>query len=372
MKRIFLDNNATTALDPRVLEVVTAELEAPPSNPASLHSFGKEAKKRLFQARSLIADTLGVSREEVIFTSGGTESMNLLIRGTLEGFSGHVISSKIEHACVFEALKGQKHLAVSWLPVRAKGCVEVQDLLAAIGTETKLIVLSAANSETGVKNPIEEIAKIAEERKIPFIVDGVALLGKELFTIPKGVSGIGFSGHKIHAPKGTGFIVVRPSLQLQPLFFGGGQEFGLRSGTENLPGIVGLAKAVSLLQEELPHASEHMRCLRDAFETALEKEIPGLKVHGARDLRISNTSNLSFPGMGGEDLLISLDLAGIAVSHGSACASGSLEPSRVLTEMGIGYEESRSAIRFSLSRMTTQEEITRTIHEIIQISRKFK
>ncbi len=370
MKRIYLDNNATTAIDPRVLEVVAEELAASPSNPSSLHHFGKEAKKRLNAARCEIAGFFSVAKEEVVFTSGGTESMNFLIQGALQG-GGHVISSAIEHACVYETLKKHQGIDLSFLPVGAKGCIHVEDLRSSLRKETRLIVLSAANHETGVKNPIDEIAQIAEEHQVPFIVDGVALLGKELFDLPKGISGIGFSGHKIHAPQGTGFVIVRPSLKLKPLLTGGGQEFGLRAGTENLPGIQGLKCAISLLREELPEAIIRMGSLRDHFEKELIGKLTGVRIHGTGS-RIANVSNLFFEGIGGEDLLISLDLAGIAVSHGSACASGSVQPSRVLLEMGIPHEEARSSVRFSLSRTTTRNEIDRCIHELVRIVTRFR
>lgn len=212
---------------------------------------------------------------------------------------------------------------------------------------------------------MDKIAEIAARKNIAFIVDGVGLLGKEFFSIPEGVSAIGFSGHKIHGPKGTGLILVRPSFKLKPLLIGGGQEFSKRAGTENLAGIAGLAEAVRLLRSELPDASIRMGNLRDYLEKKLV-ELCGARVNGLGP-RVCNTTNLYFPHIDGESLLIQLDMAGVAASHGSACSSGSLEPSRILTSMGIPKKEAKSSIRFSLSRFTTKEEIDHTIEIVAKV-----
>lgn len=240
-----------------------------------------------------------------------------------------------------------------------------------LSPNTQAIILSAVNSETGVKHDLEAIAALSLEHKVPFIVDGIALIGKENFQIPKGVSAIGFSGHKFHAPKGVGFAFIRSDLRLEPYLTGGDQEYGKRGGTENLPGIIGLAQAVSLLGIELPGASERMKNLRDHLQSELCHQLDPVIVNG-QGPRVVNTCNLSFPGIEGEDLLMALDLAGIAVSHGSACSSGSLEPSRVLTNMGIPTQEARSAIRFSLSRYTTKEEIDLCIASVVNIVSKLR
>lgn len=227
------------------------------------------------------------------------------------------------------------------------------------------------NNETGVKHDLNAIGQIALEAGIPLIVDGVAWLGKELFSIHPGISGIGFSGHKIHAPKGIGFAFVRSNLKLSPLMMGAPQEYFLRAGTENLAGIVGLAKAIEILKTELPAATERMALLRDRLEAGLLVKANPVVVNGMGP-RICNTCNLSFPGDLGEDLLIALDMAGIAVSHGSACASGALEPSRILIDMGVPEQIAKSAIRFSLSRDTTAEEIDTAIEIISEIACRFR
>ncbi len=349
MQKIFLDNNGTTLVDPRVVAAMLTELEAGPSNPSSIHSFGRAAHQRLSRAREHIASYLEVKPGELVFTSSGTEALNLAILGLK--LQGQVITSPIEHSAVFETVK-RLGSPIVYLPVGREGHVQIADVEKMV-TSNSVIVLSAVNSETGVKNPIEEIAQIAERLQIPFIVDGVAWLGKDKITIPKGVSAIAFSGHKIHGPKGIGLLFVRKGCKLEPLLTGGGQEGLRRAGTENLPGIIGLAKAIELLELELPGAIVRMQQLRSLLEA-------GHRVNGS-GLRVCNTSSITFPGVDGEAMLIQLDLQGIAASMGSACSSGSLEPSRVLLTMGLTKAEALSTIRFSLSRFTTEAEIAETI-----------
>jgi cysteine desulfurase len=303
---------------------------------------------------------LKVKPNEILFTSGGTESMNFLLKGARA--EGHIISTNIEHSCVYHTLlELQKQGAdVSFLPAGLLGAVSPELIEAAIRPDTRFITLCAVNGETGVKHDIAEIGRIALKHQIPVFVDGVAWLGKELFSIPAGITGIGFSGHKIHAPKGTGFVYLNSSCKLNPLLIGAHQEYGLRAGTENLPGIAGLAKAIELITASLPAATERMACLRDRLEAGLLQKAAPAVVNGMGK-RICNVSNIAFPQDLGEDLLIALDRAGIAISHGSACASGALEPSRILTQMGLPFSVARSALRFSLSRYTTEEEIDKAI-----------
>lgn len=361
--RIYLDNNATTGVDPRVLEAMLPELSLTPNNPSSIHYFGQQAKQRLQHARETVATFLNVKPHEVIFTSGGTEAMNLMLRGLFpKEIRGHAITSNVEHSCVYKTLNAlQKNgLELSFLPAGLLGAVSPNQIENAIRPDTRFIVLSAVNSETGVKHDLDAIGQIALNAGVPLIVDGVAWLGKELFALHPGIFGIGFSGHKFHAPKGIGFAIVRSSLKMQPYLTGGDQEYSLRAGTENLPGIIGLAKAIELFNIELPEATQRMAMLRDRLEAGLMQKANPVVVNGMGK-RICNTCNLSFPDTSGEDLLIALDMAGIAVSHGSACSSGALEPSRVLTQMGLPMQIARSAIRFSLSRNTTLEEIDQAI-----------
>jgi cysteine desulfurase len=373
-QRIYLDNNATTGVDPRVLEAMLPELSFIPGNPSSVHFFGQKAKQRLQNAREHIAAFLKVKPQEIIFTSSGTEAMNLLLKGLFsDGVTGHAITSNVEHSCVYNTLlnMSKKGLDVSFLPAGLLGAVQPQQVQQAIRSDTRFITLPAVNGETGVKHDVDAIAQIAQHAGIPLIIDGVAWLGKELFTIHPGISAMGFSAHKIHGPKGVGFAFIRSDLKLHPQILGGGQEYGLRAGTENLSGIVGLGMAVELLKTELPAATKRMAMLRDRFETQLlNRDFPVI-INGAGP-RICNTSNLSFPKELGEDLLIALDMAGIAASHGSACSTGSLEPSRILTQMGIPFEMAKTAIRFAISRYTTEEEIDQAVEIIDMVIKKLK
>ncbi|MBS0604026.1 MAG: cysteine desulfurase [Verrucomicrobia bacterium] len=372
--RIYLDNNATTGVDPRVLEAMLPELSSTPNNPSSIHFFGQEAKNRLQRSRDTIASFLGVKPHEIIFTSSGTEAMNLLLRGSFtDSIKGHAITSDVEHSCLNNTLLDlqKRGLDVSFLPAGLFGAITPEQVENAIRPDTRFITLSAVNSETGVKHDLNTIGQIALRANVPLLVDGVAWLGKELFHIHPGISGIAFSGHKIHGPKGIGFAFVRSSLKLSPLLTGGGQEYEIRSGTENLPGIVGVAKAVELLKTELPAATERMALLRDRLEAGLLVKADPVVVNGMGP-RICNTCNLSFPKDAGEDLLIALDMAGIAVSHGSACSSGAMEPSRILLNMGVPPEIAKSAIRFSLSRNTTIEEIDRAIEVVSSIANRLR
>ena len=348
------------------------ELNAPPSNPSSVHFFGQMAKARLSKARSAIASHLKVKPTEVVFTSGGTESMNLLIQGFCSKEPGHIITSNIEHSCVYQTLKKlqEKGWEVTYVPAGSFGAVTPSQIEEAIKPNTRLIVLSSANSETGVKHEIESISKIAEKAKIGFIVDAVASFGKEALVIPHGVTGMGFSSHKIHGPKGVGFAFIRSHAQIKPLVFGGEQEFTLRSGTENLPGIVGLAAAVELLREQ-ESITSGMNTLRDYFEKELQVRASPILINGEGP-RVSNVSNISFPDVDGETLLIQLDLHGVAASHGSACSSGSLEPSRILLNMGLAKSRAGSSVRFSLSRYTTKEEIDKAIAIIASLVKQIR
>jgi len=369
MQRIYLDNNATTQIDPEVIEAVRAELSFAPSNPSSIHTEGQSAKKRLNHYRESIASYLRVKPNEIIFTSGGTESMNLLLRGlfSLE-IQGHAISTNGEHSCVHNTLLDlqKKGLDLTLVPIGLNGAASASQIEEAIRPETRLISVFASNGETGVKHDLKAIGEIALKHHIPLFIDGVAWLGKEELTLHPGISGIGFSGHKLHAPKGTGFIYLRSDVKLSPILTGAHQEYGLRAGTENLPGIAGLAKAVEKLKQCLPEAIERMTTLRNRLEEGLLQKAEPALINGMGS-RICNVSNIAFPKDLGEDLLIALDMAGIAVSHGSACASGSLEPSRVLTQMGLPFSVAKASLRFSLSRYTTEEEIEKTIEITSQI-----
>ncbi len=373
-KTIYFDNNASTPIDPRVLEAVVRDLTESMGNPSSIHELGKLSRQKLNASRQTIATVLGVKPQEIVFTSGGTEGANFVLRGlfSLQN-SGHIITSDVEHSAVYDTVKylERQGCTATYLNAGLAGGVTPEAVKKALQSKTRLISLMAVNNETGVKTDIDAIAAIAKEARIPFIVDGVAWLGKELFVIPEGVSAMFFSGHKFHAPKGVGFAIVRSNLKLEPLLLGGAQESGRRAGTENLSAIIGLAEAVRLLKQELPAATDRMKNMRDSFERGIMEKISGVKVNG-RGPRICNTSNLCFLGVEGETLLTTLDMAGIAVSHGSACASGALEPSRVLLNMGLPRDEAAASLRFSFSRYTTQEEIDICIETVVSLVNRLR
>jgi cysteine desulfurase len=367
MKRIYFDNNATTPLDPRVLEAMMADLSGPPANPSSVHSFGRDAKKKMGRARETIAAYFQVTPEEVIFTSGGTESINLMLRGLPQG---HIITTSIEHSSVFHTLQSleKEGFSVTYLAPGLFGAPTPEQVEAALRPDTRAIVLSASNGETGVRIDLGAFGSLAERRSIPLLIDGVAYLGKEPLCMYRGVAGWALSGHKFHAPKGVGALIVRSNTPFHPLLTGGPQERGRRGGTENLSGILGLAEAIRLLSEEEKEYSKSIFQLRSRFETELLRALPNITIHGLGP-RISNTSNVCFVGCDGETLLLQLDQMGIAASHGSACSSGALEPSRILLGMGVDRKSARSSIRFSFSRMNTEEEIDRALEQMVPLVR---
>lgn len=373
MNRIYLDHNASTPLDPAVLKAVIEQLNVEIGNPSSIHKEGRACKQKLNESRDIFANYLKVKPGEVTFNSGGSEGAATLIRGFARKFpKSHIITSVAEHPCVYKSLQDLKNegFDVTFLPTGLWGAVQPNAVEAAIKPSTQLIMLMAANNETGVKTDIESISRIAQRHDLSFYVDGVALLGKELFSIPEGVSAMFFSGHKVHAPKGVGALYIRSPLKLPPLIVGGAQEFNRRAGTENLAGIVGFGLAVELLQKHQQAYTAHMLAMRDRMEQGILNNLKDVVVNG-QGPRIVNTSNLSFLGVEGESLLIHLDKE-IAVSHGSACSSGAIEPSRILLQMGIPLAEARSAIRFSLSRFTTVEEVDRAVNVVVDTVRKLR
>jgi cysteine desulfurase len=370
---IYLDHNAGASVDPLILDAVMKEM-IEEGNPSSIHLHGRRSRQKLEHSREVIAKFLAVRPSELTFTSGGTEGANFLLKAWGDRNPlGHAISSDAEHSCVYNALKKltQKGSRVSFLSAGPWGAVKPEAVQEAIRPDTSLITLMAVNNETGVKTDIESIAKIALENQIPFVVDGVALLGKELFSIPEGVTGIFFSGHKLHAPKGVGVVFCRRSSKLSPLLDGGSQEFNRRAGTENLPGIVGFGLAVELLVARQHEYTGHMLAMRDRLESSLKANLEGVIINGEGP-RVVNTLNISFLGVDGEFLLMSLDREGISVSHGSACASGAIEPSRILLNMGIPRVQATGAIRFSVSRNTTPFEIDRTVEVVTRLVKSMR
>src|SRR5208282_5559801 len=364
MRRVYLDNNATTPVLPEVLEAMRPYFGERFGNASSIHHHGQETRAAVERARESVAALLGCRASEVVLTSGGTEADNLAIFG-LASAGDHVITSTIEHHAVLNACK---HLAkyrettgceVTYLPVDGRGLVDPADVKRALRPNTKLIAIMLANNETGVLQPVTEIGKIAAEADVFFHTDAVQAAGK----IPIDVNRIGcdlltVSGHKLHGPQGVGALYVRKGTQLEPMLYGGSHERSRRAGTENVPGIVGLGKAAELAIAGFEHGDDQtMAAARDKLERELlEIEATGLNgaaLNGGNAPRVPNTTNIYFDGIDGEALVIALDLKGLAVSTGAACSSGAIEPSHVLTAMGLSRERAKASIRFSLGKQNS-------------------
>jgi cysteine desulfurase len=360
MRRIYMDANATTPLLPEVLEAMRPWLLEHFGNASSIHQPGQQARAAIERARTSTAQLLNCRESEVVFTSGGTESDNLAVFGLAQP-GDHIITSSIEHHAVLHTAQrlAERGLEVTFLPVSSDCLIDPDEVRRAIRPNTRLISIMMANNETGVIQPVEEIGRIAREADVWFHTDAVQAVAK----VPVDVQTIGcdllsLSGHKIHAPQGTGALYVRRGTKVEPLFFGGTHERQRRAGTENVPGIVGLGKAAELAAQSLKDGSiDRLADLRNQLETGFLAKIEGTGVNGAGKPRVPNTTNTYFNNLEGEALVIALDLKGIAVSGGSACASGAAEPSHVLTAMGLSPERSRASLRFSLTKLNTQQDI---------------
>lgn len=368
MRRIYLDHAATTPLDPSVLEAMLPYLKERFGNASSLHSFGQEAKKVLGESREKIAEIINADKEEVYFTSGGTESDNLAIKGVAlrNKERNHIITSKIEHHAVLNPCKylEKKGFQVTYLPVDEYGLVNANELEQEITDKTCLISIMHANNEIGTIQPIEEIGKVSRERDIYFHTDAIQTVGKIPVNVDKlNVDLLSISGHKLYGPKGIGVLYIRKGTKIEPIAHGGGHERGIRSGTENIPGIVGLAKAMELSQERMGTESRRLTNLRDKLIKGIF-EIENSRLNGHPTKRLANNANFSFTGIEGESLLLRLDAKGIAVSTGSACSSHSLKPSHVLLAIGLKPEDAHGSLRITLGRGNTEEDIDYTIETV--------
>jgi cysteine desulfurase len=363
MRRIYLDSNATTPMRPEVSAAMLPAFSEDFGNPSSIHWFGQQAKTMVDQARHHVARLIHAEPSEIVFLSGGTEADNMAIRGIADAHKAkgrHIITSRIEHHAVLHTCKDleKQGWEVTWLEVSRDGLVDPDDIRKAIRPDTVLITVMHANNEIGTVQPIEEIGNIAEEADIYFHSDGVQSTGKIAVDVKKlKVDLYSISAHKIHGPKGVGALFVRKGTTLKPLLTGGGHERNRRSGTENVAGIVGFGQAAKMAREGLESESALMRQLRDRLETGLKARIPLIHINAESALRLPNTSNIMVDYAEGEGLVISLDLKGVAVSTGSACSSGSLEPSHVLTAIGKTPDEAHGSLRFSLNAMNTAEEV---------------
>lgn len=360
MHRAYLDNNATTPVLPTVLEAMLPFYREQFGNASSIHHHGQQTRAAVESAREQVAALLGCRSAEVVFTSGGTEADNLAIFGITRS-GDHVITSTIEHHAVLNACKRLEALGceVTYLPVDGSGRIDLDDLRRAIRPTTRLITIMMANNETGVLQPVDQIGRVAADADVYFHTDAVQAAGK----IPLDVSAIGcdllsISGHKIHAPQGIGALYVRRGTLLQPLLYGGRHERSRRAGTENVPGIVGFGIAARLAREGFDNGEvERIRTLRDRLETTILQEIESTAVNSGSAPRVPNTSSIYFDFIEGEALVIALDLKGVAVSTGAACSSGAIEPSHVLTAMGLSADRARASLRFSLGKQTTSGDV---------------
>jgi cysteine desulfurase len=365
MTVIYLDNNATTKVDPVVIEAMLPYLSEFYGNPSSMHTFGGQVGKAIKEARSQVAQLLGAEESEVIFTSSGTEGNNTAIRAALAAQPDrrHIITTQVEHPCVLNVCKQleKQGYTVTYLSVDYRGQVDLMELEAAITGNTALVTTMYANNETGVIFPVEQIGAIAKEYGALVHVDAVQVAGKLPLNMKTStIDLLTISGHKLHAPKGVGVLYVRRGFRFRPLLLGGHQERGRRAGTENVPGIIGLGKAAELANFELKYMQRETR-LRDRLEQGLLTIIPDCELNGHPTQRLPNTTNIGFKFIEGEAILFSLNQYGICASSGSACTSGSLEPSHVLRAMGLPYTILHGSIRFSLSRFTTDAEVDRVL-----------
>ncbi len=371
-----MDHGATTPVREEVLEAILPFFREQYGNPSSLHAQGREVRHAVDQAREVTAKALGAGPDEIFFTSGGTESNNLALRGSAKkrGSAGHIITSSIEHHAVYDVcrdLEKEGH-KVTYLPVDRYGLVNPNEVEAAITPDTFIISIMAANNEVGTLQPVDQIGAIAKKHNILFHTDAVQVVGQLPLDLSKlDVDFLSLSAHKFNGPKGIGAIYKRKGVRIDPLYRGGGQERKLRPGTENVPGIIGLSRALELSVNEIPEKKKLLEGLRDQLIQGLLK-IEDVVLNGHPELRLPGNVNVSFKYIEGESVLLSLDLQGIAASSGSACSSGSLEPSHVLSAIGLDHQTSHGSIRFSLGRGNTEEDVEYVLKNIPPIVDKLR
>jgi cysteine desulfurase len=377
-RRIYLDNSATTRVDDAVVDAMLPFFRERYGNASSIHTPGQEARSSMEEARRAVAALIGADTREIIFTSGGTEADNAALWGVWRsGYrrGNHIVTSKIEHPAVLATCKMLETAGaeVTCLPTDSSGRVDPARVAAAIKESTILISIMYANNETGVIQPVEEIGSIARKHGIVFHTDAVQAAGKiPLQASRSGADLLSISGHKFHAPKGIGALWVRNAVKFVPFLTGGSHERKRRAGTENVPGIVGLGAAAKLALDRLPDFGVRIAALRDRLEGSIRERVSGVRVNGDPEHRLPNLTNLSFDGMEGESAVIALDLAGLAVSTGAACSSGSLEPSHVLVGMGLRPDVVQGAIRFSLGYFNTEEEIDHAADTVAEVADRMR
>jgi len=373
MKQIYMDHGATTPVDPLVVDAMLPYFTETFGNASSLHSFGQEATSALERSRQQVAASIGAKPEEIIFTSGGTESDNLAIKGIAYRNSGkgkHIITSTIEHPAILNtcAYLEKEGFDVTYVPADSDGIIDMDELKKAIRDDTILISVMHANNEIGTIQPISDISKLAKEKSIYLHTDAVQSFGKIAVNVDElGVDMLSMSSHKIYGPKGVGALYVRKGTPLQALAHGGSHERSMRAGTENISGIVGFAKAVALADERLVDDEKHMTQLRDSLIGKVMDSIDDVELSGHPTNRLPNNVNLRFSFIEGESMLLFLDMKGIAISTGSACSSKSLEPSHVLTAIGLRPEDSHGSLRITLGKDNTQEEVDYVVDALVEV-----
>jgi len=370
MKTVYLDNNATTMVAPEVFETMRPFFLERYGNPSSMHSFGGTVARVVAAAREHLAELLGVSPREVVFTSGGTESDSTAIMSALATMPERreIVTTRVEHPAVLNLCKNlgrTKGYTVRWLSVDKEGMVDLEEARSKITDQTAIVSVMWANNETGVIFPVREIAEIAYDRGALFHTDAVQAVGKVPLDLPSSsINLLSLSGHKLHAPKGIGALYIKKGTRFSPFIIGGHQESNRRGGTENVPGIVGLGEAARLAAENLAEENQRVRRMRDRLQEGLLEVIPSCRVNGSIGHRLPNTLNIGFEFVEGEAILLRMDEKGICASSGSACTSGSLEPSHVLRAMGVPFTAVHGSIRFSLSRYNSEGEMEYVIREL--------
>jgi cysteine desulfurase len=377
MKVIYVDNNATTRVAPEVIEEMLPFFGEFYGNPSSMHSFGGKVGQKIREARTRVAALIAARPDEIIFTGCGTESNNTAIRAAIQSNPDkkHIITTRVEHPAiknVFEHLSKSGYRA-TFVPVDRKGHLDLDYLYQNLSDDTAIVSIMWANNESGVIFPIEEISQITRERGIVFHTDAVQVAGKLPVDVKKtGVDMLTFSGHKLHAPKGVGVLYVRKGTKFTPLLIGGHQESGRRGGTENTASLIGLGKACELAVAHIAEMNTRVKQLRDKLENEIRRRIPNTMINGDPDHRIPNTTSIGFEYVEGESILLMMDEFGICASSGSACTSGSLEPSHVLRAMGVPFTAAHGSIRFSLSTYNTEDEIDSIIKHLPPIIERLR
>lgn len=378
MKRIYFDHAATTPTDGAVAESMLGYMTELYGNPSSVHAFGREARKAVAEARARVAALIGAQPEEIYFTSGGSESDNFALKGIAfanRAKGNHIVTTQVEHHAVLHTCQWleKNGFRVTYLPVDADGRICLAALEAAIEPETILVSVMFANNEVGTVQPIAEAARIAKARGVYFHTDAVQAVGALPIDVATlGVDLLSLSGHKFYGPKGVGALYIRRGVRIEPVLLGGAQERKMRAGTENVPAMAGLGLAAEMARKELAARAAHTQALRDALIAGIEARIPDVKLNGHRTERLPGNVNFSFLYIEGESLLLSLDMKGIAASSGSACTSGSLDPSHVLLALGLTHEVAHGSLRLTLGRQNTREEVDYALDALEEIVKRLR